>query len=359
MNKQIIVHIIPSLEIGGAEMMLEGLVLEQSKNHVVFIISLYNYNTDISNRIINNNIKVIFLNKKHGIDLKLLFSLRKVLKSIKPNIIHTHLYALNHLLLSLFFRRKSIFHTLHTTVDKEFGLFNRLFISLFYRLKIVNPIVISNQIQQSFIKLYRFKTPPPIIWNGVELNKIPSKENYKVNSVIKIVHIGNFKEAKNHVNLINKFYELIKINPNYELNLIGTGELLPVIQKLVFDLKLKSNVVFLGQRNDVRSILKEFDIFVLPSLWEGMPISIIEAMAAGLPIICSRVGGIPDMIDSGENGILIDSDLNQFINTIVYISSNQMTRELLGLNAKKKSIMFSSENMAEKYMLYYEFIKSR
>ena len=96
------------------------------------------------------------------------------------------------------------------------------------------------------------------------------------------------------------------------------------------------------------------DIFVLPSKYEGMPMTLIEAMGTGLPIIASRVGGIPDMIVSREEGILIEPNLDELVTSLEKLMNNSGLRKNIGEQARIKSQLFSAETMVNNYSKLYE-----
>lgn len=108
-------------------------------------------------------------------------------------------------------------------------------------------------------------------------------------------NVGTFRTPKNHSFLIDIFAEIHKVRPESKLLLIGSGELLENIKKKVTDLNLQDSVFFLGQRSNVNEWLSAFDVFLMPSLWEGFPVSVVEAQCAGLPCAVS------DVIDSSVN----------------------------------------------------------
>ena len=111
-------------------------------------------------------------------------------------------------------------------------------------------------------------------------------------------HVGRFAETKNHVFLVDVFYELLKYRKNSKLVLVGEGELMPKIKERVQQLDLSDQVVFLGARKDVADIINAFDVFVFPSIYEGLGIVIIEAQANGVPAICSDA--VPDQAIIGS-----------------------------------------------------------
>ena len=106
-------------------------------------------------------------------------------------------------------------------------------------------------------------------------------------------HVGTFRTPKNHSFLIDVFAELHKSNPATKLVLVGSGELLDKIKAKVLSLGLNDAVAFMGQQNNVNEWLSAFDVFLMPSLWEGLPVSVVEAQCAGLPCVIS------DVIDRG------------------------------------------------------------
>lgn len=101
------------------------------------------------------------------------------------------------------------------------------------------------------------------------------------------IHVGRLHEAKNHIFLLHVFAMLIKEIPNSMLLLVGDGELLSEIEKQIEQLNLKSNVKMLGARTDIPDILNAADVFLFPSKWEGLPVTVVEAQASGLPCFVS------------------------------------------------------------------------
>lgn len=135
-----------------------------------------------------------------------------------------------------------------------------------------------------------------IIKNGVDCNsyKYDEKKRERIrkefsftNNDIVLGHVGGFREQKNHSFLIHLMSELVRVDKHYKLLLVGDGDLKKQIESLTIDLGLSNNVVFAGTRNDVSDLLNAFDLFVLPSLYEGLPVVGIEAQANGLKCVFS------------------------------------------------------------------------
>lgn len=136
----------------------------------------------------------------------------------------------------------------------------------------------------------RFKYSPEI------RSKVRNELNFDRGSFV-IGHIGRFCQQKNHSFLIDVFSEIIKLNPNAFLILVGEGPLRPDVEKKVKHLQLQDKVQFLGVRSDVDRLLQSFDVMVFPSLHEGLPVTLIEAQGAGLPCLISDA--ITDEVDMG------------------------------------------------------------
>lgn len=118
-------------------------------------------------------------------------------------------------------------------------------------------------------------------------NSIAIKKELDLENKIVIGHVGNFTYPKNHNFLIDIFTEILKINSKAVLLLVGGGTEKINIQEKVISLGLEDKVIFMGVRNDVNKLMQAMDVFVFPSLYEGLPVTLIEAQASGLPIIKS------------------------------------------------------------------------
>lgn len=113
------------------------------------------------------------------------------------------------------------------------------------------------------------------------------REEFNISDKFVIGHVGRFQKPKNHNFLINIFKEIHNINPNVVLMLVGRGELEKQIKNKVRNLELSNDVIFMGVRSDIPELLQAMDVFLFPSLHEGLPVTLVEAQAAGLRIIAS------------------------------------------------------------------------
>lgn len=355
-----IAQVIPNLDLAGAEIMVENLVYEQIKlGHNVFIISLYNLKTPITKRLEEQGVKIYYCDKKDGIDIGIIFRIRKILKKENPDIIHTHLYSLKYALLAkMFLKRKKLIHTIHSTIKSDSGGMELYFNKFSYKILGVTPVVLTKDIKKELISLYKMKRKSKnirVVENGIDLSKIEKKTSYNLsNNNFNIIHVGRFSTAKNHSALIDAFFLVRKEYENAKLHLIGEGDLQIDIKSKVDKLDLNEDVNFIGKTNEVYKFMIKSDLFILPSFWEGVPISLIEAMAVGLPIIASPFGGITSMLTDKKNALLVIPEPRLIADAILKLIESKDLRKFIGINAFDTSKNYSSKEMAKKYLKIYE-----
>jgi len=352
----VIMQIIPDLGTGGAEIMCKSLSITLSqKGHRVIVVSLYDKETSNTKELEEKSIPVIFLNKKRGLDIGCIFRLRKLIKSYSPDVLHTHLYALKYALFASFGTKKKIIHTIHNIASKEAEGTNKWINSIAYKLKIAKPISISKKIQETVIQEYSItKDDTPIIYNGIDLSKFTPVNSYAIHCPVQIVHVGRFQYQKNHECIVDAVNYLI--DKNFIITCIGDGEKRDEIVTKIEERKVNAFFALVGLSNHVEEYLQNSDIFILPSRWEGLPISILEAMATGLPIIASDVGGVSDIIKHEENGILINPNPIELANALTKLINDEELRTRIGRQALKDSGKYSIEAMTEKYEYEYRSI---
>jgi glycosyltransferase involved in cell wall biosynthesis len=164
--------------------------------------------------------------------------------------------------------------------------------------------------------------------------------------------LGRLSEVKNQRTLLRAFAQVVASEPQTRLLLAGRGELEEELKALSSSLGLDENVFFLGFRRDVSQILRALDFFVLPSLREGLSLAIMEAMCSGLPVLASRVGGIPELFGAVEMGTLVDPvDENGLAEAMLSLARLPVAeRQRLGDNARARVLEhFTAEDMTRKY----------
>lgn len=349
-----IMQIIPEFCLGGAETMCANLSIElQQLGHEVIVVSLYRFSSPVTELLKKNNVKLIYMDKRTGMNPTLILKLSKLMKKEKPDVVHTHLYSAKYAhIAAVLTGVKGRVHTIHNMADKDGGFAERKVNQILIKYMGVVPVSLSELIRKTVINTYGVQNTP-IVFNGVPLQRCLIKREY-VSPARKFVHIGRFVEQKNHRMLIEAFSRAHELRTDVELFLYGEGDLLDEIKNLTHDLNADEYIHFCGLTKNPFVTMSEADCFVLPSLWEGIPMTLIEAMGTGLPIIASDVGGIFNMLVNNESALFIKPEVNEIIDAIIKIHDDTALSEMLGKNALKESIRFSANTMAQNYICVYE-----
>ena len=352
-----IMQVIPYFCFGGAETMCENLTYGLRKlGHDVFVVCLLPERTPISERMESAGIRILYLDKKLGLDLSMIPKLVRIMKQEKPDVVHTHLNVIKYAALAARLARvPRCVHTVHNVAEEEAEGRLQKITNRFYFCKGWSvPVALSPKVQRSIVEFYGMDEKKiPVIYNGVDLSRCLPKEDYKTER-LSLLHIGRFNEQKNHEGLLNAFSRILKEIPDCRLDLIGDGELREKTEELAGKLGISKEVRFLGNQENVYPYLQKADIFLLPSRYEGMPMTIIEAMGTGLPVVAAAVGGVPDMIMDGESGLLTGKTPEAVAEAVLRLARDESLRESLGRKAKQESIRFSAEHMAQSYCAAYD-----
>ena len=194
-----------------------------------------------------------------------------------------------------------------------------------------------------------------LIHNGVDTNYFnPDRKRLKKgDGVFRIVHVANLKPLKDQLTLLKAMVELNKVYQRWDLTIVGEDQSgsLQEYQDFVSAQGISEKVHFAGTVSDTRNTLCNSDVFVLTSITEALPLSIIEAMAMGLPCVVTNVGGNPDIIEDGVEGYLVEpGDYVTIAHYLKCIIDKPVKRRKMGHAARVKAVaQFSSEMMIDKY----------
>ncbi|EQK45204.1 glycosyltransferase family 4 protein [Paraclostridium bifermentans] len=199
-------------------------------------------------------------------------------------------------------------------------------------------IVLSENHKKEMIKL-KIADPKKIevVYNGIDIDDYKlDADNNKNEKKIKIIEIARLHKTKGQIDLIDVICRLNKKYKNLEVNLIGDGIDRERIEEKIRKENLEDVVNVLGFRKNVKEIISESDIFILPSYIEGLPLSMLESMAMSLPVVVSSIAGIPEVIDNGNNGYLITpGNLDEIETALDNLIKNKKLRVKMGNQARK------------------------
>ena len=317
-------------------------------------------------------IKVIRIDVKHKHDPRHFFHLKKILKDEKIDILHIHVWnpaSGRYALLAANSCKIPIVTTEHDPFKLSFlkNLFKKSTLK-----KVQTIITVSENNQKILKKLYpEHKGKIKVIHNGIDISWWQSQtlrfteEDCKTikknifladqNTLI-IISIAELHERKGLKYLVEAMPKIIKKYPEVKLVIIGEGKDRKNLANLIGKLGIENHILLAGKQKEIPKLLKSSDIFVLPSLREAFGLVILEAMITGLPVIASKVGGIPEIIKDGGNGLLVEPKNSKKLTSILTdLIAQQKKRQKLA-SAGQKTVLekFTAKKMAEEYEKIYK-----
>ncbi len=376
MNKKRVLHLIDCIGIYGAEIMLLNLMEQQQKGDIIPILGSFRNKRETERPIES-------IAKKIGIPVEIFETTKginliygiKIIKWAKENnisVIHTHGFKPN-LLISFFpkkWRKIPILRTLHgwtsTTKWSKIGLYQLLD---FFSLKFTDAIIVVSSAMAEKPPLLNSSLKIQVIPNGIKEPEIKSlKTNIDntdeifnfCNDSHKLLSIGRLSEEKGFDNLINSLVQLVKEGIDVKLCIIGEGPQRGDLESIIKKNNLQDKVLLAGYRENACKYMPLFDTYVLSSYTEGLPITILEAMHLGLPIIATKVGGVPKALNFGEAGLLLDDNNPESLSTNIkaFIEDIKKRKEMVVKAKNLAKSVYSSENMGQKYNEAYLQIKN-
>lgn len=353
-----IIQVMPCFRFGGAETMCENLTYAlRTLGHEVTVVSLYNEHTPISQRMEAAGVSIRYLDKKLGLDLSMIPKLTAIFREEKPDVVHTHLDVIKYAVpaAKLAGVRRCV-HTVHSVAHKEAeGRLQKLSNRFFYHAGWSVPVALSREVQQTILELYGLpEGAVPVVMNGIDLSLCVPKKDYAMADPWRFVHVGRLDTPKNQERLLRAFRKVLDTHPRARLTLVGDGDLRTRLEALTAELDLGDAVIFAGMQENVRPFLAEADIFVLTSDYEGIPMTILEAIGTGLPIVATAVGGVPDVVENEKTGLLVAPEERAVAHACLRLAEDASLRQMLGKAALSGSNRFSSQAMARAYVAIYQ-----
>ncbi len=192
--------------------------------------------------------------------------------------------------------------------------------------------------------------------NGVDCNRF--KEPQKTDNTNRIISVGSLVEVKGHMYLLQAFKHVSKEYPTARLVLVGDGPLRHELEDIASKLGISVSVEFVGEvgHNRVPSLLESSDLFVLPSLSEGMPLALLEAMCASMAVIASNIDGIPDVVEDGVTGLIVEpEDASSLSESIKRLLGDNKLRCKMGLAARARVMSkFTLDRVSEDTLQVYQ-----
>lgn len=360
-----ILHLTTSSQIGGAE----TLVIDISENinpkqFNIFVCALEK-DGNLLEKVNHSATQTKHLNSKHLLDFMAALRLYRFIKENKIQLIQIHGLRANLIgrVIGRLAGTQKIISTIHgidtwrkwyhTFLDRLTGIWVDKFIS------------VSESGKEIFVRREKFPASKIVtIHNGIDLslfnrvrfNTSKLKKELGLENNIIIGEVANIRSMKGHVDVIEAIPAVIEHYPNVKFLFVGRDDSKGKIPQLAQNKIGGDFVLFLGYQENIPELLSIFDIFILPSHSEGLPLSILEAMAMELPVIATNVGGIPEIIVNGETGILIEPHRpDKLAQALLELLANPQQRHNWGEMGRKRveeefSLNKMIQNVEELYL---------
>jgi len=358
-----ILQMIYSLSSGGAERFTIDLSNQlQKMGHTVCLCMLRGEDRQedtFNKQFLSEAVVFYSSNLSKGFSLSKVRTVERFIKFWKPDVVHCHLNVIPYIYrLAVFDKGIKFFHTLHNVASNTGG--GRMQYPLnrfFYKHNLISPVCISRLCQESYESYYKLHNAP-CVDNGrsfvgtSHLYEMVRQEveTYKLSAeTLVFVHVARFHVQKNQQLLIDSFNRLALEGVDFILLIIGNGY--GCEEGLKLQQSACSAIHFLGEKNNVNDYLYCANAFCLTSIYEGLPISLLEALSCGVVPICTPVGGVPDVISDGTNGYLSSGqDVDSYCEAINRFIQQPIPKQVL---VDYYQANYSMEVCAKKYEALY------
>ena len=339
MQKKIrILYLINSFVMGGAEKGLVRIVSGLNSNkYEIMVVSLQDRSEQLIPELEKTGVKIVRLSASSNYDIRVVYKLYKLIKNYVPDVFICSLFHSTILgrITGTLAKTPIIINWEH---NENFGSLlrrwiNRATVSLSSKIFCDSEIVRIQVIKQLCPKEKSVETIPI---GGIDLAQYRYRERSKSPAVV-VGAVGMLTKQKGFAYLIEAAKLVSEKKANVSFSIVGDGPEFESLKNLVKELQLEDTVHLLGLRYDIPDLLSKWHIYAQPSIWEGLCITVVEAMACGLPIIASNVGGIPESVIENQNGFIVSpKDPSVLATRILYLIDNPELR--IGMGHKSREI---------------------
>lgn len=370
-NLPLIAHLVFKLDYGGLENGLVNIINNYPENKFRHAIICLTEFTDFSERVDRSEVEIFSINKKPGKDIKAYINLYKLLKSLKPTILHTRNIATIEGQFWAFLAGVPIrLHGEHgRDIEDPDGKNKKyIFIRKIFSIFIQHFIALSNDLSDYLLNVVKINSAKiSQIYNGVDTKKFKNENQSKdrihdlidPDKFIIIGTVGRLETIKDQLTLVYSIKSLLErhssLREKIRVVIVGDGSQYEKIMHAIHENKLEEFIYLIGSKDNIDKLMKGFDIFVLPSLAEGISNTILEAMSTGLPVVATNVGGNAELVVDGSTGLLVPSaNPSSMANALYKYIVDPDSRLAHGINARTLVMeKFSLTEMVNKYHSLY------
>ena len=354
---QHIVHVMPALGYGGAERMVVDLINNSDSTKYRFSVIIFFDNTPLKSLIANKS-EVFLVEKKSKFDFSFLNRLEKKLVELKPNIVHGHLFAGD------FWGRLAAHHLRVPYLSTEHNLnYDDGWLKNFIK-KIVSGkqdfyVACSAAVAEYMKVVYKIKNEIVVIHNGIDLDRFTNLAPAIWQTPLNIVMVGRLVKQKGQLVALSALNNLK--NYPWKLIIVGVGIEKNNLQKFVNKNNLLDRVIFAEPVVQVEKYFEQASVLLMPSVWEGLGVVVMEAMTGARLVLASKTGGLVELIKEKETGFLAEpKNITDWEVKLKNIFENKDQCQQLAINAQKYAKEnFGVEKMVEKYDQVYSLVASK
>ena len=363
-----ILHLFITLPMGGAENLLLSVLGRLDPERFASTVCCIGERGMLGERVMAMGVPLVELNllRKGGVDRAIVPALAELIRRERIDLIHSHLYHAN-FYGRLAARKAGIpaVASVHNTYNRP--KLHRRLVNWYLARHTATIIAGSEEIRRDIV---RYDHVPEqrveLIPNSVDPSRSDSslsREEARRNlglpeDALVLGTVGRLEEQKGHRYLVEALGLLVRDGVNARLLLVGEGRERSALEGLTTQLRLQDRVLFLGTRSDLGDLFRAMDLFVMPSLWEGLSLAMLSAMAAGLPVVATSVGGVRQVLGNDEYGVTVaPGDARALASRIKHcLADPQHARQLGAKGAQLVRDRYSDEAMVRRLEAIYDRI---
>lgn len=351
----VIAHVIDSMDVGGAEAVVSALCrLQRGAGHRVSVHCLHRRGV-MGERLVSDGIPVTVHGP--GRSLAITWRLYRAFRAVRPEVVHCHnKSATVHAALAARLAGARLVSTRHGMAAPPYRLRKELKFWIVAATMCDRVVAVCETARRNMVAGARRAARNVVTIRNGAYPAATAEGAPRADGRFTLVTVGRLVPAKSYVTLLASVAQARMHVPDIALRLVGDGPERASLEQVTAKLGLTDVVQFCGERADVGTLLSDADVFVLSSLSEGLPISILEAMAAGLPTIVTEVGGMPEVVALSRAGVVVPpGDVSALARAILDLAARRAELKELGLKARScYREHFTPERMSEQYLELYQ-----
>lgn len=364
--RPVVCQVLHSLCVGGAEILAARLARNlQAEFRFVFV--CLDEAGFLAEELAREGFPVHVLHRRPGFDWHLVRSLAQLLRRESVDVLHAHQYApfAYCAMARGWWSKRAIVFTEHGRHQPDYPRPKRIFANKFLLRPQDIPIGVGEAVRQALIQNEGLPADRvQVIYNGIDLTRFdpsaPQREPVRMELGLSpedflLIHVARLDYLKDHATGLRMMARLRQTDQRVKLTVIGDGPERAAIEHLRAELQLETSVQLLGQRTDVARLIQAADALLLTSVSEGIPLTLIEGMAAGLPVVATDVGGVAEVVESEVTGLLAPAqDAELLAAQVTRLAGNRNWSRQLGTAGRiRAEQMFSEPEMHRQYREQY------